>query len=99
MVSPYWTTTAPWACLAIFPVSRMRVWAPKRRSTRLTCTDNPPGQAFFACRQTRSRTAVRTVRGFPGREGKGPGKGAGELLAQTETTDDFEIPTPILVPK
>ncbi len=36
------TTTAPWACLASLPVSRMRVWEPKGRSTRTTARIDPP---------------------------------------------------------
>src|SRR5437870_1408292 len=39
-VSPRPTTTEPWACLAILPVSRYSFWPPIWVSTRQKCTDN-----------------------------------------------------------
>src|SRR3954447_22829605 len=42
MESPRRTTTAPWACLASLPVSRLRTRSPMGNSTRVGCTCTVP---------------------------------------------------------
>src|SRR4051812_33908299 len=58
MVSPRRTTTAPSACLASLPVSRLRVDAPSAHSTRVTCTE-------LSSLRLRQESSHRPLRGLP----------------------------------
>src|SRR5581483_3628956 len=84
-VSPRPTTASPWACLAILPVSRNRVWPPSCVSTRHACTEHPSngwGQPSRGAAVVRRRDRLR--RG---------------LLPQAEPADDREVAGPVLVPQ